>query len=259
MKLNVFEGARRIALALGVLWAVGCLAYAVVSKPHASATFAISGPGEQPVRAEQCADDDATEYTATKTRKAHDIDITLCFTARQAADGRLLVPYTTVMRVPDGSPAGIYLQGIPSGMSRADVVAKLKANGIKVGSIDSADMALPMKLQLAPPDDQEVPFWGYYLKLNTKYSAEVAKYTAEAKSRFIPSARDLELFEGLYSRALFEQWKSALEVLVGGLVLGWVLVAATGWVVRGFLGIPRGQDARSDASPHSQDAPRGPD
>ena len=27
-------------------------------------------------------------------------------------------------------------------------------------------------------------------------------------------------------------------------VFGWVLMAATGWIVRGFMGIPRGRDSR---------------
>lgn len=244
MKLNVFEGARRIALALGALWVAGCIAYAVFAEPYASATFAIPGPGEPPVKAERCADDDATAYTTAKTSKGHSIGISLCFTARKAADGRLLVPYSTITRVPDGSPAGIYVEGIPSSMSRAEVVAKLKANGYKAGNIDTGEMTLPMKAQLAPPDSQEVPLWGHYLKLDAKHSSEVSKYTAEAEKRFTVSASDLERLEGLYSRALFDQWKLALQVLAGGLVFGWVLMAATGWIVRGFMGIPRGSDSR---------------
>ena len=92
MKLNVFEGARRIAMALGALWVVGCIAYAVFAEPYASATFAIPGPGEPPVQAERCADDDATAYTTAKTSKGHNIGISLCFTAHTAEDGRRLVP-----------------------------------------------------------------------------------------------------------------------------------------------------------------------
>ena len=44
-------------------------------------------------------------------------------------------------------------------------------------------------------------------------------------------------------RKLFDQWKTALQFLVGGLVIGWVLVSSIGWIVRGFLGVPRGKDA----------------
>jgi hypothetical protein len=34
--------------------------------------------------------------------------------------------------------------------------------------------------------------------------------------------------------------------LVGGLVFLWVLSWTTGWIVRGFLGIPMGQDRKPD-------------
>lgn len=259
MKLNVFEGARRIAMALGALWVVGCIAYAVFTEPYASATFAIPGPGEPSVKAERCADDDANAYTTAKTSKGHSVGISLCFKARKAADGRLLVPYSTITRVPDGSPAGIYVEGIPSSMSRADVMAKLKANGYKADNVDAAEMTLPMKaqLQIAPPDGQEVPLWGHYLKLDTKYSSEVYKYTREASGRFTVGASDMEGLEKVRSQALFDQWKLALQVLFGGLAFGWVLMVATGWIIRGFLGIPRGQDARPDTKPAPPEAPSG--
>ena len=67
--------------------------------------------------------------------------------------------------------------------------------------------------------------------------------------RFTVGAKDMEGLEALRSRALFDQWKLALQVLAGGLVSGWVLMAATGWIVRGFVGIARGQDAHPDAKP----------
>jgi len=38
--------------------------------------------------------------------------------------------------------------------------------------------------------------------------------------------------------------KTVLAVLFGGLAFGWVFMAVTGWVVRGFLGVPRGADER---------------
>jgi hypothetical protein len=83
--------------------------------------------------------------------------------------------------------------------------------------------------------------------MNDKYSGEVLKYTREATERFTVGAKDMGGLEDLRSRALFDQWKLALQVLAGGLVFGWVLMAATGWIVRGFLGIPRGRDARLEA------------
>jgi hypothetical protein len=244
VKLNVFEGARRISLALGALWLVGCIGYAVVAEPYVSATFAIPGLGEPPVKTDRCADDDATAYTTTKTSKGHSVGISLCYSAQKSADGRRLVPYSTMTRVPDGTPAGMYVEGLPTSMSRADVIAKLKANGYQVSNIDAVELARPLKAEPYAPGSQEVPIWGHYLKMDTNSSSEVYKYTAEAKNRLTLGSSDLERLEELHSRAVFVQWKVALQVLAGGLAFGWLFMAATGWIVRGFMGISRGKDSR---------------
>jgi len=112
--------------------------------------------------------------------------------------------------------------------------------------------ALPLWTQ-APEVKRPARIW----LMNEKYSGEVSKYTREATERLTIGANDMEGLEALRSHALFEQWKLAVQVLAGGLVFGWVLMAATAWIVRGFLGIPRGQDTRPDAKPRRQDGPSG--
>lgn len=308
MKLNVFEGARRIALALGALWVVGCIAYAVFAEPYLSATFAIPGPSEPPVKAERCADDDATAYTTAKTSKGHSIGISLCFTAHTAEDGRRLVPYTVApweaarrtLEEASGkqsdehqlTPAALYpalrdavvkgdtdrvrrLGTLIQALTTADKHAVwIVTNKDKRGTEEfeftarayreaKDDIARATK---AATDAKALPQWtqapevkrpaGVWL-MNEKNSGEVSKYTRAAAERFSVGASDMEGLEALHSRALFEQWKLAVQVLAGGLVFGWVLMAATGWIVRGFLGIPRGQDARPDAKPRQQDGPSG--
>ena len=295
MKLNVFEGARRITLALGVLWVVGCIAYAVFAEPYASATFAIAGPGEPPVKAERCADDGATTYTTAKTSKGHSIGITLCFTAHTAEDGRRLIPYTMAPwekarrtleevsgRPPDEqqlTPDVLYpalreadakgdtdrarllatlIQALRTankhsfwivtnedkrGSAEFDSTAKdyREARGDVSRAMKAASdaKALPLWTQ-APEVKRPAPVW----LMNEKDSGEVSKYTRKVTERLTVGANDMEGLEALRSHALFEQWKLALQVLVGGLVFGWLLMAATGWIVRGFLGIPRGADSR---------------
>lgn len=298
MKLNVFEGARRIALALGALWVVGCLAYAVLAEPYASATFAIPGPGEPPVKAERCADDDATAYTTTKTSKGHSVGISLCFTAHTAEDGRRLIPYTVApweaaRRTLDEvsgrpseeqqlTPDALYpalreadakgdtdsarkLAALIQALRTADKHAVwIVTNEGKRGSAEfdatakayreaRSDVARAMK---AASDAKALPLWSQAPEvkrparvwlMNEKYSSEVLKYTREAADRFAVGASDMEGLEKVRSQALFDQWKLALQVLFGGLAFGWALMAATGWIIRGFLGIPRGQDARPGA------------
>jgi hypothetical protein len=208
----MFEGARRIALALAALWVVGCVAYAAVAEPYASATYAIPGPGEPPAKAERCAAGGSTEYTTVTTRKGHSVGISLCFPAWKADDGRHLIPYAV-------APWDEHRR------ASAKAPAQAQAHAWE-----------------AAPTVEPAPANGWLM--NEPYSREVSAYTRKTAEQFTVGATDMESLEELRSRALFAQWKSALQVLAGGLVFGWVLITATGWIVRGFLGVPRGKDAR---------------
>ena len=57
----------------------------------------------------------------------------------------------------------------------------------------------------------------------------------------------LNLFTG---RTWDEERLSAVAWLFGGLAVGWVLLFVVGWIVRGFMGIPMGKDAK-DLNPRS--------
>jgi hypothetical protein len=93
MRVNIFEGARRIALALGILWVGGCVAYAVFAEPYAHLHFSINGLGAAPVRVERCGDNDGARYIATKDGKGNSVGVTLCFKAVKSDSGEPLVPY----------------------------------------------------------------------------------------------------------------------------------------------------------------------
>lgn len=71
MSVKVFEGARRIALAVGVLWALGCLAYAVFSEPYVSLTYAVQSYGAQPIPADSCDHRNASKDTTVETLSAN--------------------------------------------------------------------------------------------------------------------------------------------------------------------------------------------
>ena len=94
MKFNVFEGARRIARGCGAIWLVGCLAYAVFSVPYASVTYVVPEFGAAPVKGKNCGSNDAQSHINAETSKGRSVGVTLCFTASEASDGRMLVPYT---------------------------------------------------------------------------------------------------------------------------------------------------------------------
>ena len=73
-----------------------------------------------------------------------------------------------------------------------------------------------------------------------RYKA-VREYTAGVASWFVLDEHGVEQARRV---AIVEQLKRTFLTVFGGLAFGWVFVAVTGWIVRGFLGVPRGEDRR---------------
>ncbi len=298
MRVNVFEGARRISWVLGVLWVAGCVAFASLSDPYVPVTFAISGPGELPVKGGDCGDHDAREFTLTKTPDGDSVNVTLCFTASAASDGRMLVPFAiapwenarrelvaligqeageplppvdalwdllleadkrgdvaSARRLADAINAlqdaekhaawiveNRRLKGTPAFGERAESYRAAKAKAVRTTK-SAADAGAVPAWMLAPAVN---PSAGSLL-MNDRYSAEVTRYTAKVRDGFAMNARDFESVAALRREKLWDQWMTAGLTGLAGLVGGGLLVFVIGWVVRGFLGIPRGRDSRLDA------------
>lgn len=179
MKVNIFEGARRISLLIGALWVVGWGAHAVFSEPYSRVTYSVLWLGV-PFVSGVCPDDAAAEYINRKTPWGEDVNVELCFLASETDNGEMLVPYA---------------------------------------------------------DAGEGKAW-----MGRKYSTEVQQYTESVARKFQLTPEGIEAFESIQRKALLEQWGVAAMSLFGGLAVGWAVVAAIGWIVRGFMGIPRGQD-----------------
>lgn len=185
MKVNIFEGARRIALLIGGLWAVGWISYAIVEEPYSPVTYVVPWVGTPPLLVEMgvtCPRDDADEYFKRIAPNEQEVAVLLCFSAQESDTGAMLIPYA---------------------------------------------------------DAGEQSAW-----LGEKYSAEVRKYTQSVANNFQPTQEVIDAFESNRRKALLKQWGTAAMFLLGGLAAGWAVVAAIGWIVRGFMGIPRGQDMR---------------
>lgn len=76
------------------------------------------------------------------------------------------------------------------------------------------------------------------------YSQEVQSYVEKIKSEFrIPSDEGNKL-DLQYEKHRNSEWKFIVFGLAIFLAVFWFGVAAIGWIVRGFAGIPRGKDAR---------------
>lgn len=76
------------------------------------------------------------------------------------------------------------------------------------------------------------------------YSPEVVRQMDEFEEGFRLPPQGIAEAERMHREQHLEQWKYAAIAAVSGMALIGVLVFVVGWVVRGVLGIPRGQDAR---------------
>ncbi len=86
---------------------------------------------------------------------------------------------------------------------------------------------------------------GNFILLNGPYSDEVKAYTEDfVEKTFSPAAADFEVADQKYGNQKWYERGYSAGVLFGGLIFLWACMWCIGWVMRGFLGIPRGQDYR---------------
>lgn len=134
----------------------------------------------------------------------------------------------------------------PSDAGRAFFSTKSQS-GVSV-SIDLC--LLPMefgedKRQLVPYKvDEKNMVWGA-----ASYSSEVSAYEKELEARFALPLEDNSWVEDEKSRRYWANWRESIRNLGIGLAIFAGFVWAIGWIVRGFMGIPRGMDRKpsSDA------------
>jgi hypothetical protein len=186
MKINVFEGCRRIALIAALLVSAVWMFLIATNEPYLSYSYEITYPGGKAKRSgDFCSLDSGIHFFTTATRTDKRVSITLCLLPMSfGADERQLIPY----KVDDA--------GTVFGAARSSEEVSSYANRLEGAfRLDEADEVFI---------DEE--YWRRY--------------------------RD-ELLQGLLGLAI---------ALVFFAVAVWLM----GWIVRGFLGIPRGQDRRPE-------------
>ena len=93
MKINVFEGARRIALLIGGVAIAGTLISLATDDPYVSVKYSIAHPNGAFVRMqESCPSDASRHYFTSKISTGESVSIDLCLLA-MTFDNARLIPY----------------------------------------------------------------------------------------------------------------------------------------------------------------------
>jgi hypothetical protein len=183
-RFNVFEGSRRIALLIKVLWAIGALAVGWTTSPYVSMKFSTSNPDANFVQSDNCRiGKDAVRFISRPIDDGRTVSIELCFKALRAESGAEVVPY----------------------------------------KVESAR------------------WWG-----NGPYTPDVTAYAdARADTFKLPEA-NRRAAEEEWSSERTENIRNGVLFAIGGWVVLSLLQMLIGWIVRGFFGIPWGQDGRPE-------------
>jgi len=196
MRINIFEGSRRIRLLLQILWAVGALSINWNNNPSIWVTYQTYGPDYPFIKADEssssCESNDRRESLDTKTKSGTSVYVTLCYRAQEFTNSQMLVPYKT-----DANDKG------------------------KV--------------------------WG-----NSAYSSDVEKYVEHRKRLFKIPPTDEQWIDELGKKKVIENIKDGVGYAALGFGFIWLIGTVIGWIVRGFMGIPRGLDTRTAKSEESK-------
>jgi hypothetical protein len=155
-----------------------------------------------------------------------------------AATHEPYVPFTYVVEHPTG-PFKRSDESCPSSAARHYFTKSLESGkrvsitlcilSMKFGS-DGKEL-IPYRV------DEKGMLWGA-----ATYSSEVSEYERQLERRFRMPFSDQDEFLSTTEKRYWDNWKSSILALGIGFAVFWLFVWATGWIVRGFLGIPMGSD-----------------
>lgn len=83
--------------------------------------------------------------------------------------------------------------------------------------------------------------------VDDSYSANVSSYMAAVETAFQPPPGFREALAQARNKKLLQHWTFIGQLAGGGLIALLFATVALGWIIRGFLGIPRGQDRKNSS------------
>jgi hypothetical protein len=225
--INMFEGARRIAKLIAVFVVVGFgIAIVTNSAETVDVRYAIAGPGQPPVKVESCPIDSATK--AANLDSNHSLSVTLCF-----------FPMEFSFRANDYDGIAKAYGGKDSGKKGMfdDLIPRERD---LCNEIEGAESCLKI-IRLIPYgfDPTTRNFLGGH-----RDHSQVSAYIAQTAANFrIPPADEKSITALWWSQKIRNAGVLCL-VMFATLAGFWAFTWVIGWIVRGFLGIPRGSDSR---------------
>jgi hypothetical protein len=151
MKMNVFEGARRIALFFAALSVVGTIIATVVRDPYVPVMYNVVIPALPPkMTTNDCPANAGRHYFSAKTSQGKSVPVTLCMLAMPFDNGAQLIPF------------------------RSDEKGMWWGNGPYSEEVKEYGQRLEQRFQLAPADEKLISekisaaFWGS-VQENAKY------------------------------------------------------------------------------------------
>ena len=221
MAINWFEGGRRISkLFIGIIAAAGAASVVFAGAP--TPTLASGGPAEPwAVMKRSCNTPSYERFLWNFDWGGERKGLSLCFTA--ASNG--MIPYEVAPEPPE------------EGRRRAEERLREEA----------ADRARAARGE-PPPIRFSQPERHWYYTADP-YDGRVQQHVSERVAAFtLASEIRRELVNNQAAARWSARWKAledALPWVLGLCVFIWLLTAVAGWVVRGFAGIPRGQDFKT--------------
>ena len=255
--MNIFSGSRRTATVAGALWVIGWLIAATAheTKVHARYDFVVGDKFANfaGFDAYSCPDNADQRPLEIKTESNHAINLTLCISRSGISppEGFVLDDPASLVQNPFYKYANLetkrklfntYVAQHPSYIS-ANAETK-KAIHSRFGVSESDDNPFDPDAYLATKRaEADLNARPPLAELETKAAVKTAPLATNEIGFKISKQEEVRLNEEWW-----KSWRSAygqgLAIMIGGLVTLWIFSLAMGWIIRGFLGIPRRMDSR---------------
>ena len=233
MAINIFEGARRITklVALGGLIWFGIFVF--TDTPYGLLIrYKVIFPDVPPVllsEEQHCEDALSISRDSVSTSSGKNVGIIFCFEKEKTGRFQGLIFYKTEK----GTQAS-YLQELEQAFITADDVGNI---------IDAQELATEIKKIRAGNATSPTKFESYY-RANKSSTPEVTEYTKRTINAFvIPRADEKHVGKQWWSKR-WDGIRDATFNLAIGLGILFTFTWAVGWIMRGFMGIPRGLDKK---------------